>query len=112
MDGRQNSQILPNQSYVINLSDGHTFHQNEHHITRRLSCIKPRATSEANETSYSYNLRPRKVVKHVHWLDYPTEVKQGGKQTLICDQLNICHKFCIIQHSCLKVEKVTIIRIS
>ena len=71
------SHILPNQSYVVSLSDGHTFHQNEHHITRRLSCIKPRATSEANENSHSYNLRPRKTVKHVHWLDYPTEANQG-----------------------------------
>ena len=69
------SQILPNQSYVVNLSDGRTFHQNEHHITRRLSCLKPRTTSEADETSCSYNLRPRKVVKHVHWLDYPAEAK-------------------------------------
>ena len=50
---------------------------NEHHITRRLSCIKPRATSEANENSHSYNLRPRKTVKHVHWLDCPAEVNQG-----------------------------------
>ena len=48
------SQTLPNQSYVVSLSDGCTFHHNEHHITRRLSCIKPRATSEANETSHSY----------------------------------------------------------
>ena len=71
------SQILPNQSYVVNLSDGCTFHQNEHHITRRLSCLKPRATSEANETSHSRNLRPRKSVKHIHWLEYPAEVKQG-----------------------------------
>ena len=71
------SQILPNQSYVVNLSDGHTFCQNEHHITRRLSCLKPRATSEADKTFHSYNLRPRKAVKHVHWLDYPAEAKQG-----------------------------------
>ena len=60
------SQILPNHSYVVSLSDGCTFHCNEHHITRRLICIKPRATSEANENSHSYNLRPRKTVKHVH----------------------------------------------
>ena len=71
------SQILSNQSYVVELTDGHTFCQNEHHITRRLSCLKPRATSEANKTFHSYNLRPRKAVKHVHWLDYPTEVTQG-----------------------------------
>ena len=71
------SQILPNQSYVVSLSDGHTFCCNEHHITRRLSCIKPRATSEADENSHSYNLRPRKTVKHVHWLDCPAEVNQG-----------------------------------
>ena len=55
------SQILPNQSHVVSLSDGCTFHWNEHHITRRLSCIKPRATNEADETSHSYNLRSRKT---------------------------------------------------
>ena len=71
------SQILPNQSYVVSLSDGCTFCCNEHHITRRLSCIKPRATSEADENSHSYNLRPRKTVKHVHWLDCPAAVNQG-----------------------------------
>ena len=71
------SQILPNQSYVVSLSDGHTFHLNGCNITRRLSCIKPKATSEADENSHSYNLRPRKAVKHVHWLDCPAEVNQG-----------------------------------
>ena len=71
------SQILPNQSYVVSLSDGHTFHHNEHDITRRLSCIKPRATIEANENSHPYNLRPRKTVKNVYWLDCPAEVNQG-----------------------------------
>ena len=62
---------------MVQLSDGCIFHQNEHRLTRRLSCIKPRATSDASETSHSYNLRPRKVVKHVQWLDYLAEVKQG-----------------------------------
>ena len=76
MAGKINK-ILPNQSYVVSLSDGYTFHHNEHHITRRLSCIKPRATSEADENSHSYNLRPRKTVKHVHWLDCPAKVNQG-----------------------------------
>ena len=59
-------QILPYQSYMVKLSDGHIFHRNEHHLTRRLSCIKPRATSEAGDTSHatkSYNLRPRKNIK-------------------------------------------------
>ena len=37
------SQILPNQSYVVNLLDGCTFHQNEHHITRNLSFQQPKA---------------------------------------------------------------------
>ena len=71
------TQVLPYQSYIVQLSDGCIFCQNEHHLTRRLSCIKPRATSEAGETSHSYNLRPRKAAKHVHWLDCPAEVKQG-----------------------------------
>ena len=41
--------VLPNQSYMVKLMDDHIFHRNEHHLTRRLSCIKPRATSEASE---------------------------------------------------------------
>ena len=73
----QITQVLANQSYMVQLLDGHIFHQNENHLTRRLSCIKPRATSEASESSHSYNLRPRKVVKHVQWPDYPIEVKQA-----------------------------------
>ena len=76
MAGKIN-QILPNQSYVVSSSDGCTFSCNEHHITKRLSCIKPRATSEADENSHSYNLWPRKTVKHVHWLDCPAAVNQG-----------------------------------
>ena len=71
------TQVLPYQSYIVQLSDGCIFHQNKHHLTRRLSFIKPRATSEAGETSHSYNIRPRKAVKHVQWLDYPAEAKQG-----------------------------------
>ena len=30
-------QILPYQSYMVKLSDGRIFRQNEHHLTRRLS---------------------------------------------------------------------------
>ena len=71
------TQVLPNQSYMVELMDGCIFCQNEHHLTRRLGCIKPRATSEASEISHSYNLRPRKAVKHVQWPDYPVEAKQG-----------------------------------
>ena len=73
----QITQVLPNQSYMAKLLDGHIFHQNEHHLTRRLSCLKPRATSEASETFHSYNLWPRKAVKHVQWPDIPAEARQG-----------------------------------
>ena len=73
----QITQVLANQSYMVQLLDGCIFHRNEHHLTRRLSCLKPRATSEAGETSHSYNLWPKKAVKHVQWPDYPAEVKQG-----------------------------------
>ena len=71
------SQILPNQSYVVELTDGHVFHRNQHHITKWQSCLKPSINSEVTSESHSYNLRPRKSVKHVQWPNYPTEVKQG-----------------------------------
>ena len=32
---------------------------------------------EAGEPSHTYNLRPRKAVKHVQWPDYPAEAKEG-----------------------------------
>ena len=73
----QITQVLANQSYMVQLLDGHIFHQNEHHLTRRLHCIKLRTTSEASKTCYSYNLRQRKAVKHVQWPDYPAEAKRG-----------------------------------
>ena len=71
------SQILPYQSYEVKLSDGRIFQRNEHYITRRLSCLKPRATGEAVQTSNSYNLRSRRISKSVKWLDLPTEGTQG-----------------------------------
>ena len=40
------TQILPNQSYMTRLLDGHVFHRNEHHITKRQSCLKPSMNSE------------------------------------------------------------------
>ena len=71
------TQILPYQSHMVQLLDGHIFCQNEHHLTRRLSSIKPRATSQASETSHAYNLQSRKAVKHVQWPDYPADANQG-----------------------------------
>ena len=71
------SQILPNQSYVIELTDGHVFHRNQHHITKRQGCLKPNADSQADSDSHSYNLRPRKNSKHGKWLNLPVEGSQG-----------------------------------
>ena len=71
------SQILPNQSYVVKLTDGHVFHRNQHHITKRQGCLKPSADSQADSDSHSYNLRPRKNSKHVKWPDWPIEGSQG-----------------------------------
>ena len=39
------SQTLPNQSYVVELTDGHIFHRNEQHITKRQGCLKPQYRS-------------------------------------------------------------------
>ena len=61
MDG-EIIQVLPNQSYMVKLSGGQIFQRNQHHITRRPSCLKPRATGEAVQDTKSYNLRPRKTV--------------------------------------------------
>ena len=67
------SQILPNQSYVVELTDGHVFRRNEHHITKRQGCLKPSTDFQADPDSHSYNLRSRKNSKHVKWPDLPVE---------------------------------------
>ena len=64
-------EILPNRSYTIELTDGQIFRRNEHHLTRRLGCIKHRTTSEADNTQHAYNLCPRKLKKSVSWPDFP-----------------------------------------
>ena len=71
------TQILPNQSYMTELTDGHVFHRNQHHITKWQGCLKPIADSQADSDSQSYNLRQRKSVKSVKWPDFPIVSKQG-----------------------------------
>ena len=71
------TQILPNQSYITRLLDGHVFHRNEHHIMKRQSCLKPSMDSEVTPESHSYNLRSRKIRKSVKWPDTPIEGTQG-----------------------------------
>ena len=71
------TQILPNQSYKIELSDGCVFQRNQHHITKRQSCLKPSMNSEATSESHSYNLRSRKINNSVKWPDIPAEGTQG-----------------------------------
>ena len=71
------SQTLPNQSYVIKLTDGHVFHRNEHHITKRQGCLNPSTDFQADPDSHSYNLRPWKNSKCVKWPDLPVEGSQG-----------------------------------
>ena len=71
------SQILPDQSYVVELTDGHVFCRNEHHITKRQGCLKPSTDFQADPDSHPYNLRPRKNSKHVKWPDLPVEGSQG-----------------------------------
>ena len=81
-------QILLFMSYMVKLiPDGHIFQRNEHHLTRRLSCIKHRATSGASENSHSYNLRPRTAVKHLQWPDLPAEAKQGTVNFELLEEL-------------------------
>ena len=64
-------EILPNRSYTVKLTDGQIFRRNEHHLTRRLGCIRHKITSEADNTK-TYNLHPRKSKKFVSWSDFPT----------------------------------------
>ena len=71
------SQTLPNQSYMVELTDGHIFCRNEHHITKQQSCLKPSINVEAAPGSHSYNLRSRKNSKGVKWPDLPIEGSQG-----------------------------------
>ena len=56
-------QVLPNQSYLVSVSDGCSFRRNEHHITRRpgaKSSNVPQLPHLPHEQPQSYNLRPRK----------------------------------------------------
>ena len=71
------SQILPNQSYKVELSDGCGFQRNQHHITKWQSCLKPSMNSEVVPESHSYNLRSRKNNKSVKWPDIPAEGTKG-----------------------------------
>ena len=64
-------EIWPNRSHTVELTNGHIFRRNEHHLTRRLGCIKHRTTSEADNTQHAYNLCPRKLKKSVSWPDFP-----------------------------------------
>ena len=70
------TQILPNQSYMTSLLDGHVFCRNEHHIMKRKSCPKPSMNSEVTPESHSYNLRSRKISKSVKWPNIPAEGSQ------------------------------------
>ena len=72
-------EILPNRSYTIELTDGRIFRRNEHHLTRRLGCIRHRTTSEADNTK-TYNLHPKKLQKSVSWPDFPT--RNAAKQQI------------------------------
>ena len=71
------TQILPNQSYMTELSDGCVFQRNQHHITKWQSCLKPSMNSEAAPESHSYNLRSRKINKSVKLPDTPAEGTKG-----------------------------------
>ena len=71
------SQTLPNQGYMVELTDGCVFYRNQHHIIKWQSCLKPSINAKAAPGSHSYNLRPRKNVKSVKWPDFPIVSKQG-----------------------------------
>ena len=80
------TQILPNQSYMTELSDGHVFQRNQHHIMKWQSCLKPNMNSEAIPEFHSYNLRPRKNNKSVKWPDVPAEGTKGTVDFEIAQQ--------------------------
>ena len=62
---------------MTELSDGHIFQRNQHHIPKWKSCLKPSMNSEAALESHSYNLRSRKINKSVKWPDTPVEGTKG-----------------------------------
>ena len=65
---------------MVKLSDSRTFRRNEHHITRRQDAKQAILPQLPLNEVKSYNLRPRKNTKHVHWPDMPTEAIQGTKE--------------------------------
>ena len=59
------TQILPNQSYMTQLSDGHVFEGISTILQNGQSCLKPSMNYETTPESHSYNLRSRKNNKSV-----------------------------------------------
>ena len=57
------SQVLPNQSYEVTLTDGHIFRHNEHHITVKQQGTKWPRVPQPTQVHCSYNLRPRNCQK-------------------------------------------------
>ena len=71
------SQILPNQSYVVELTDGHIFHAEMNTTLQKGKvALSPVQISQADPDSHSYNLRPRKNSKCVKWPNLPVEGSQ------------------------------------
>ena len=74
--------ILPYQSYLIELEDGRQFRRNEHYITgqhpQSHNGAKPPDDSETSaEQSYSlYNLRPQ-AKQSVKWPNYPVNFEES-----------------------------------
>ena len=61
-------QVLPNQSYIVSLPDGHEFRRNEHYITTQQQSAKPAVVPQSPHLSHeprSYNLRSRKIQQSV-----------------------------------------------
>ena len=73
--------VLPNQSYLIELDDGRQFRRNEHHITGRhlhpCNCAKlpDDIKTSSDQSENLYYLRPR-IKQNVKWPNYPENVEQ------------------------------------
>ena len=72
--------VLPNQSYLIELDDGRQFRRNEHHITGRHPCngtkLPDDIKTSSDQSASLYNLRPR-IKQNVKWPSYPVNVEQS-----------------------------------
>ena len=61
------------------LSDRCSFRHNEHHITSQQGAKLVISPQLPQYEVKSYNLRPNKITKHLHWPDIPAKGMDGSQ---------------------------------